>query len=233
MQGKDIFLALSKIDNDLIEEAENDTPHHRVPFTRWATLAACICLLIGWAAVSTVYNTAKSTGSLPETAADNAVMSEECGEAVAEDTAGADGGTAILNNYTDEFSNATGDTVPLPGAYLCASTLEAALRENTGKALSYLVTFDLFGDAQTGEISTDDPRYTAEWERLASLGYSIRALPCDGSQRLCLLLTAEEIQSFSENANAAYGYSFHFPLNQNGEPLDWNAADGAAFSPDD
>ena len=82
MTGKDLFAALSFVDDALILEAEEAKPARRMvsmQAVRWVgALAACVCVLVGWAFAADLLNRADSTAGEAASMADSAVQTADC-----------------------------------------------------------------------------------------------------------------------------------------------------------
>ncbi|MGN0479048.1 MAG: hypothetical protein ACI4GO_06415 [Hominenteromicrobium sp.] len=125
MTGKDLFAALSFVRDEYVEEAETECPPRRVipmKTVRWAgVLAACVCLLVGWAFAAQWMKAGSSmtTGATDSTAA---VMEEgamDGGEMTDSETAEAAGEEAGEGQAEDTEFTAGGSTV-------CGFGIEAA-----------------------------------------------------------------------------------------------------------
>ncbi len=238
MTGKDLFLALSFIDDELISEAEEAKPLRRaaiLPAIRWAgALAACVCVLVGWAIAANFANQADSGaamttgGAAPEsewsTATDTAEAAGEAGAETADAAEGgeagaSEGGVRIIDRYLGENEVVTCYAAPRNGTWTMEQPLRDMLDEFAGADVRFLVTFELFSDGEA--IEHDASAYLEEVNRLAAAGYMLRRLPRDdGEMLVCGLFTAEELKHF--DALEAYGYDFAFPANADGTPLDWD-----------
>ncbi len=231
MTGKDLFAALSFVDDALILEAEEAKPARRVvsmQAVRWVgALAACVCVLVSWAFAADLLNRADSTAGGAAGMADSAVQtadgeSAEAGAAEGAADAGAAYGGEIIDGYRGEDEVATCYAAPQDGTWTIEQPLQDMLDSFAGEDVRFLVTFELFSDET--HIDRTDAAYIEEAQRLAAAGYDLRLLPqqtADGAaQCLCGLFTAEQLEQF--DALETYGYDFYFPQNADGTPLDWN-----------
>lgn len=231
MTGKDLFAALSFVDDALILEAEEAKPARRVvsmqAVRRVGALAACVCVLVGWAFAADLLNRADSTAGEAASMADSAVQtadgeSAEAGAAEGAADAGAAYGGEIIDGYRGGDEVATCYAAPQDGTWTIEQPLQDMLDSFAGEDVRFLVTFELF--AGETHIDRTDAAYIEEAQRLAAAGYDLRLLPqrtADGAaQCLCGLFTAEQLEQF--DALETYGYDFYFPQNADGTPLDWN-----------
>lgn len=106
MTGKDLFAALSYVDDALILEAEEAKPARRAfpaQAVRWgAALAACVCLLVGWAFAAERLRYAGSTSNETAGAAEGAVQEAGGMPETAEDSADAGFSGKIIDRYLGE-----------------------------------------------------------------------------------------------------------------------------------
>lgn len=250
MTGKDVFAALNFVDDELIAEAaEAHTLRRVIPMhtLRWVgTLAACICVLVGWAfaanwssatADNMMIGGENSTTAAAEDTRESADMAE--GGAVPESAGGTDngasvgqdayGGTIIAHN-PDQAAETVCYPAPEDGEWLCADDVQEMAERNPDAR--FLVTFRLFRNSE--EITDfEDEAYSGEWERLSALGYDCRRLPVETesgtSWHICVLLTAEQLNQFA--APEDYGYFFQFlPDNADGTETSWDDPRGETIS---
>lgn len=230
MTGKDLFAALSFVDDALILEAEEAKPARRTfpaQAVHWgAALAACVCLLVGWAFAAERLRYAGSTSNETAGAAEGAVQEAGGMPETAEDSADAGFSGKIIDRYLGENEMATCYAAPQNGTWTIEQPLQDMLDRFAGEDVRFLVAFDLF--AEETRIDPADDAYAREAERLAAAGYDLRILPQESAagetMRVCGLFTAEQLEQF--DAAGAYGYDFYFPKNADGTPLDWNEPAG-------
>ncbi len=230
MTGKDLFAALSFVDDALILEAEEAKPARRAfpaQAVRWgAALAACVCLLVGWAFAAERLRYAGSTSNETAGAAEGAVQEAGGMPETAEDSADAGFSGKIIDRYLGENEMVTCYAAPQNGTWTIEQPLQDMLDRFAGEDVRFLVAFDLF--AEETRIDPADDAYAREAERLAAAGYDLRILPQESAagetMRVCGLFTAEQLEQF--DAADAYGYDFYFPKNADGTPLDWNEPAG-------
>lgn len=230
MTGKDLFAALSFVDDALILEAEEAKPARRTfsaQAVRWgAALAACVCLLVGWAFAAErlryTGGTANDTAGVAEDTVQEAGGMPETAEYNAAADAGAGFSGEIIDRYLGEDEVAVCYSAPQNGTWTIEQPLQDMLDRFAGEDVRFLVAFELFADET--RIDPADDAYTREAERLAAVGYDLRMLPQQSAagetMRVCGLFTAEQLERF--DAADAYGYDFCFPQNADGTPLDWD-----------
>ena len=121
MTGKDLFAALSFVDDALILEAEEAKPARRAfpaQAVRWgAALAACVCLLVGWAFAAERLRYAGSTSNETAGAAEGAVQEAGGMPETAEDSADAGFSGKIIDRYLGENESAAGETMRVCGLF--------------------------------------------------------------------------------------------------------------------
>lgn len=251
MDGKDLFLALGQVQDEFITEAETYAGRRVISMhsVRWiGALAACICLLIGWAVAAqwtdnplqTLFNTGSSNEAAMDEAATEAAeeaatteggYTKDIAEAE-EETADAgcgkvtDGAAAkIIDHYTGEETAIYCYGTAENGEWFMDHYLEEMLQAHTGEDAYFLVAVELSRDGKV--IDADSEEYAAEIERLTGLGYTFRTLSVQHRDKslqvqVCGLFTEEQLTGF--DASGDYGYFFYFPENKDGTPLDWEDA---------
>lgn len=254
MTGKDLFIALGFVEEEIIAEAAQDRPQRRViPMhtVRWmSVLAACICLLIGWAfaaqwmkADNTMCGVAESSttmtaGDTREESSEEAAL-EEGGAAQEEETGeGADVGApmeqdgykgAVIDHNPQQNGVTVCMSAPGNGEVLCSYDLQKMMERNPDAR--FLVTFRLYRDG--APIDAEDGAYQDEAERLGALGCALRLLPVEtaegAEQYVCGLLTAEQLRKVT--VSETYGCLLGFlPANADGTRTSWDDPDGACIT---
>lgn len=150
MTGKDLFAALSFVDDALILEAEEAKPARRAfpaQAVRWgAALAACVCLLVGWAFAAERLRYAGSTSNETAGAAEGAVQEAGGMPETAEDSADAGFSGKIIDRYLGENEMATCYAAPQNGTWTIEQPLQDMLDRFAGEDVRFLVAFDLFAE---------------------------------------------------------------------------------------
>lgn len=252
MDGKDVFLALGHVREEFVTEAEEYAGRRVISMhtVRWVgALAACVCLLVGWAVAAQWTDNPLSL--LSGGGASNDTAKEECtmetAEAVtegaieedaAEEEAAETGETAdnwgssdigssvtIVDHYTGDDKAIYCYSLAENGEWFLDHHLEEMLQTHTGEDAYFLVAFYLYRDGE--KIDPDSEEYAAEIERLTGLGYTFRTLNVQHRDKslqvqVCGLFTEEQLTGF--DASGDYGYFFCFPENEDGTPLDWEDA---------
>ena len=227
MNGQELFAALGCVDDELVAEAENYTTRKVIPFSvrRFGgALAACICLLIGWAIF------AQSGLKSAEIAKDSNTKEMTTEETVIENGSAANGtGYMIIAQAPPIFQRykATPDTGLTNGTLVVSEDLQKTVDQTAYAQLTgtprFLVAFDLYRDGE--KIDPNSGEYAKEVQRLTELGYEFRTLYVkqrDKSVKVqtCALMTTKLLQE--KDLSAEYGYFLYFPENEDGTALDWN-----------
>jgi hypothetical protein len=241
MNGQELFAALGCVDDELVAEAENYTARKVIPFSvrRFGgALAACICLLIGWAIfaqsglksaeIAKDSNTKEMTTEAAVEETETEEMETE--ETVIETGSAANGtGYMIIAQAPPIFQRykATPDTGLTNGTLVVSEDLQKTVDQtaysNFVGTPRFLVAFDLYRDGE--KIDPNSGEYAKEVQRLTELGYEFRTLYVkqrDKSVKVqtCALMTTKLLQE--KDLSAEYGYFLYFPENENGTALDWN-----------
>lgn len=141
MNGKDLFAALNHVEDALVAEAETYTARKVIPLrtVRWvSTLAACICLLIGWAVAVRLM----PFGGMEEAAKDmttaETVTEGAMNGAVTEEAAPEEVETEEAESETAQAETETGT-----GAESAEDT-KAEEKEETEETAEYVILADAF-----------------------------------------------------------------------------------------
>lgn len=249
MSGKDLFQALGNVRDEYITEAEEYTGRRVISMhtVQWiGALAACLCVLVGWAFAANWFSNPIKEGASGEAGA--GVMVEENTEAAQDhETANdihnekkdesnaavyAESECEIINRYTGEDEVSCELKSVENGSVEIDGCLQEMMETYAEEDVRFLVTVVLSQDQK--QIPEHDAQYTAEIERLTDLGYAFRMLPAklpettDGSKtHICALVSADQLYDF--DALEKYGYFITFAENYDHTPLDWNDPAGCDF----
>lgn len=250
MTGKDLFHAMTHVDDELVAEAEHKEwdggKKHAGRKKYWATMAACLCVLAISAAVITVY---QRSGEVNKSSASDAAAGggqtvfggrSEAAEGGAEKERAALEQAQESNDAVDEQKSASveqeesvgfGESQNLnkkmsgSGTWSCTEEVAETLETYSGQSVQYLLVFDLSGEA--GELDKNSEQYKAECERLKDAGYHMQSISywnydANGEKKKQTVTAGlYTAQELEEfQADDKYEYVFRF----------WKNGDGSAVS---
>lgn len=193
MKKEEFSLILGDIRDDFIAQA-HEPVRSRKPaapaWQRWCA-AACLCL----AALGTVLYAARTVPSGGWT--ENA---------------------QFLPGY-DRVESIDQYLPPCDGEYFCFVEVNAARERYAGQDVKFLLTMDVFQNGK--QVAIGD--LGGEFKRLAALGYDLRIVNREEQEgdeiivwpEVVGLFTEEQLQSFP--ADPAYGYTFSFAMDTDGD----------------
>ncbi len=198
MKKEEFSLVLGDILDDYIVQAHQPARARRSAAPAWRRwcAAACLCL----AALGTVLYAART---------------------------GPSGGWAENKQFLPGYDRVESIDQYLPprnGEYFCFVEVNAARERYAGQNVKYLLKMDVFQNGK--QVAVGD--LGGEFKRLAALGYDLRIVnreEQEGDEIIVWpeavgLFTEEQLQSFP--ADPAYGYTFSFHVDIDGDPVRWD-----------